>query len=44
MFHTALTVMGFRLLTKTQWTDWLALDISADMVYSRELNEMRESE
>jgi cytochrome P450 len=25
------------------WTDWLALDISADMTYNRQMNQMKES-
>jgi hypothetical protein len=27
-----------------RWTDWLALDLSADMTYSREMGQMQESE
>ena len=27
-----------------RWTDWLALDLSADMTYGRDLGQMRESE
>jgi len=27
-----------------RWSDWLALDLSADMTYSREMNQMCDSE
>ena len=27
-----------------RWTDWLALDLSADMTYGREMGQMRDSE
>jgi hypothetical protein len=27
-----------------QWTDWLALDLSADMTYGRDIGQMRDSE
>jgi hypothetical protein len=27
-----------------QWTDWLALDLSADLTYGRDMGQMRDSE
>lgn len=31
------------LIPMCKWTDWLALDISADMAYSREMKQMQTS-
>lgn len=35
--------LGEVLTPSCKWTDWLALDISADMAYSREMKQMQTS-
>lgn len=36
-------ILGEILTPSCKWTDWLALDISADMAYSREMKQMQTS-